>query len=124
MSEHSMEDIKSHVKVYILVFAALAVLTIVTVAASYLNLSTGEAIFLALSIASIKGSLVASYFMHLITEKALITWILILTLAFLSSCLFPLLLFLIGWTFHDIAKNVSSFFHYDVNHTGNVVCHL
>tara|TARA_B100001105_G_scaffold211505_1_gene176213 strand:- start:234 stop:584 length:351 start_codon:yes stop_codon:yes gene_type:complete len=80
MSEHSMDDIKSHVKVYILVFAALAVLTIVTVAASYLNLSTGEAIFLALSIASIKGSLVVSYFMHLISEKALITWILIITL--------------------------------------------
>ena len=85
MSEHSMEDIKSHVKVYILVFAALAVLTIVTVAASYLNLSTGEAIFLALSIASIKGSLVVSYFMHLISEKALITWILIITLVCCQS---------------------------------------
>ena len=53
MSEHSMNDIKSHVKVYMIVFAVLAVLTMVTVAASYLNLSTGEAIFLALTIASI-----------------------------------------------------------------------
>ena len=88
MSEHSMNDIKSHVKVYMIVFAVLAVLTMVTVAASYLNLSTGEAIFLALSIASIKGSLVASYFMHLISEKALITWILMLTLAFFFVLMF------------------------------------
>lgn len=88
MSEHNMDDIKSHVRVYILVFAALAVLTIVTVGASYLDLSTGEAIFLALTIATVKGSLVASYFMHLISEKALISWILILTVAFFFVLMF------------------------------------
>jgi len=68
-SGHDTIDIQSHIKVYMTVFAALAVLTIVTVAASYLDLSTGEAILLALTIASIKGSLVAGYFMHLISEK-------------------------------------------------------
>jgi cytochrome c oxidase subunit 4 len=78
-SGHDTIDIQSHIKVYMTVFAALAVLTIVTVAASYLDLSTGEAILLALTIASVKGSLVAGYFMHLISEKALITWILMLT---------------------------------------------
>ena len=81
-SGHDTMDIQSHIKVYMTVFAALAVLTIVTVAASYLDLSTGEAILLALTIASIKGSLVAGYFMHLISEKALITWILMLTAGF------------------------------------------
>ena len=58
-SGHDTIDIQSHIKVYMTVFAALAVLTIVTVAASYLDLSTGEAILLALTIASVKGSLVA-----------------------------------------------------------------
>jgi cytochrome c oxidase subunit 4 len=88
MSNQSMDDIKSHVKVYMIVFASLAVLTVVTVAASYLNLSSGEAIFLALIIATIKGSLVASYFMHLMSEKALITWMLMLTLVFFFILMF------------------------------------
>jgi len=46
-SGHDTADIQSHIIVYMTVFAALAVLTIVTVAASYLSLSTGEGIFLA-----------------------------------------------------------------------------
>ena len=81
-TNHDTKDIQQHIKVYMMVFAALAALTVVTVAASYLDLSSGEAILLALTIASIKGSLVASYFMHLISEKALITWILMLTAVF------------------------------------------
>ena len=87
-SEHNITDIQSHIKVYMTIFAALAVLTVLTVAASYLDLSTGEAILLALTIASIKGSLVAGYFMHLISEKVLITWILILTAGFFFVLMF------------------------------------
>ena len=87
-SGHDTIDIQSLSKVYMTVFAALAVLTIVTVAASYLDISTGEAILLALTIASIKGSLVAGYFMHLISEKALITWILMLTAGFFFVLMF------------------------------------
>ena len=87
-SGHDTIDIQSHIKVYMAVFAALAVLTIVTVAVSYLDLSTGEAILLALTIASVKGSLVAGYFMHLISEKALITWILMLTAVFFFVLMF------------------------------------
>ena len=90
MSKNDVTDIKSHVKVYMLVFAALAVLTIVTVSVSYLDLSTSEAVFLALIIASIKGSLVASYFMHLISEKALISWILILTAVFFFTLIWEI----------------------------------
>ena len=96
MSDHGMDDIKSHVKVYMLVFAALAFLTIVTVGASYLELTSGKAIFLALIIASVKGSLVASYFMHLISEKAMIRWILILTFVF-----FLIMMFLPTMAFFD-----------------------
>ena len=87
-SDHDIIDIQRHIKVYMTVFAALAVLTIITVAASYLDLSTGEAILLALTIASVKGSLVAGYFMHLISEKALITWILMLTAGFFFVLMF------------------------------------
>ena len=92
MSGHGTESIQEHIKVYLTVFGALAVLTILTVMASYLDVSSSEAIFLALTIATIKASLVAGYFMHLITEKQTIVWILILTLFFfLVLMFFPLI---------------------------------
>ena len=72
----------SHSRVYMLVFAALAVLTVVTVAVFYLHLGPVAAIALALVIASIKGSLVACYFMHLISEKKLIYLVLGFTAVF------------------------------------------
>ncbi len=82
MSGHSPEEIQAEVRTYMMVFGALAVLTIVTVAVSYLDLSSGPAITLALVIASIKGGLVAGYFMHLLDEQRLIYSILILTVVF------------------------------------------
>ena len=88
MSASSHEDIRSHVKVYIGVFAALAFLTIVTVAVSYLHLPLHRAIFVALLIATIKGTLVAGYFMHLFSEKQIILLILGLTAAFFVVLLF------------------------------------
>ena len=69
MSEYTTEEIHHHVKTYVMVFVALAALTIVTVAISYLDLGVVPAVILALIVASIKGSLVACYFMHLISEK-------------------------------------------------------
>jgi len=75
-------DIDRHVRVYITVFVALMVLTLVTVAISYLHLSVPLAITVALVVATIKGSLVACYFMHLISEKKLILAVLLLTVAF------------------------------------------
>jgi cytochrome c oxidase subunit 4 len=82
MSGHSPEEIQAEVRTYLMVFGALAVLTVVTVAVSYLDLSSGPAITLALIIATIKGSLVAAYFMHLLDERKLIYSILLLTVAF------------------------------------------
>ena len=78
----SSHDIKKHVRTYITVFVALMALTIVTVTISYLHLSVAAAITVALIIATIKGSLVASYFMHLISEKKIIYATLILTAVF------------------------------------------
>ena len=63
------EDIRKHVRVYWLVFGALAVLTIVTVAAARLDLAIGMAVTVAMIIAVAKGSLVASVFMHLLFDK-------------------------------------------------------
>ena len=87
MSGHSAEEIKKETRVYIIVFVALAALTLVTVAVSYLHLSFGAAIALALFIATIKGSLVAAFFMHLISERKLVYAVLILTLVFFVALL-------------------------------------
>src|SRR4029079_1569600 len=80
-------DIDKHVKVYITVFAALMVLTIVTVAISRLHLSTPIAVSVALLVAIVKGSLVACYFMHLISERRLILAVLVLTAVFFAALL-------------------------------------
>ena len=81
-------DIEKQVRVYIMVFVALMVLTIVTVTISSLHLSVGAAITVALVVAAIKASLVASYFMHLISEKKVIYATLILTGIFFIALMF------------------------------------
>lgn len=85
MTDHA--DIDKHVRTYIMVFVALMALTLVTVGVSYLDLTTGPAIALALVIASIKGSLVACYFMHLLSERKLIYTVLLFTVIFFVAVL-------------------------------------
>ena len=86
-STHAAADIDRHVRVYITVFVALMVLTIVTVAISYLHLPVHLAVTVALLVATVKGSLVACYFMHLISEKKLIYAVLGLTVVFFFALL-------------------------------------
>ena len=85
-SDHAA-DIDRHVRVYITVFVALMALTIITVAISYLHLPLAIAVTVALLVATVKGSLVACYFMHLISEKKLIYAVLILTAVFFVALL-------------------------------------
>ncbi|MGA7304742.1 MAG: cytochrome C oxidase subunit IV family protein [Rhodothermales bacterium] len=85
MSDAAHADIKKHVRVYITVFAALAALTVITVAVAYLHLSIVPALIVALFIACVKGGLVAAYFMHLVSEKKVIYAILILTVVFFAA---------------------------------------
>jgi cytochrome c oxidase subunit IV len=85
-SDHAA-DIDRHVRVYITVFVALMVLTMVTVAISRFHLPVHQAVTLALLVAIVKGSLVATYFMHLISEKKLIFAVLLLTVAFFIALL-------------------------------------
>ena len=93
-SDHAVEidsdhaaDIDRHVRIYITVFVALMVLTIVTVAVSYLDLPMPMAVTVALLVATVKGSLVACYFMHLISEKKLIYAVLVVTVVFFAALL-------------------------------------
>ena len=74
------EEIREHSKIYLKVLLTLLVLTGVTVGASYYDFgSVFMAVFIGLFIATIKGSLVACYFMHLIDEKKVIYWVLGIT---------------------------------------------
>ena len=75
-------DIKAHVRIYMMVFGALAVLTVVTVAVSYLHMPVGPAIAVALLIATFKASLVALFFMHLKGEVRSVVWTRMLTAIF------------------------------------------
>jgi cytochrome c oxidase subunit 4 len=89
-------DIKAHVATYYKVFGALMVLTVVTVAVSYLHMPVIPAVIVALAIASFKAALVAAVFMHLKGEKQIIYWSLYLTAVF-----FVLLFALPMWTEGD-----------------------
>jgi cytochrome c oxidase subunit IV len=71
-----------NVKLYMGVFAALMVLTVVTVWISKFHLSIGQAVALGMFVAGIKAALVAAVFMHLWGEKKLIYWLLGLTAFF------------------------------------------
>jgi len=88
MSAHADEDIKKSVKTYVTIFGALMVLTVVTVAVSYLHLPVALAILVALAVATVKGSLVALYFMHLAHERPVIYYVLALTLVFFIFVMF------------------------------------
>lgn len=77
------EHIRHERNVYLIVFASLAVLTLATVGVVYwFHVPERYAIIVALGIASIKGFLVAGFFMHLLSEKRLIYSVLLLTVVF------------------------------------------
>ncbi len=83
----SHADIDRQVKVYILVFVSLMALTLVTVAVSRLHLPTAGAVAVALFVAAVKGGLVAGYFMHLLSERKFIYWVLWFTVIFFFAVL-------------------------------------
>jgi len=73
------ESIRKSIKTYWMVGAALFVFTGITVAVNQIHLAVPLAITVALIIATMKGSMVASIFMHLSHEKKWIYGSLILT---------------------------------------------
>ena len=99
-SDHAA-DIDKHVRIYITVFVALMVLTIITVAIARVHLPMPIAVALAMLVAGIKGTLVACYFMHLISERKLIYAVLALTAAFFVALLaLPVLTHSNGYWIH------------------------
>ena len=89
MSDNNMTH---HIANYRKVFIFLLIGTTLTVWASYMEFnvhnSIAGAVFVGLTIAMIKGYLVAANFMHLNSERKLIYWILLLTVFFLALLLF------------------------------------
>ena len=73
------EAIRKSIRTYWMVGAALFVFTGITVAVNQLHLAVPMAITVALIIATMKGSMVASIFMHLSHERKWIYGALILT---------------------------------------------
>ena len=76
------ESVKKSVRTYFMVGAALFVFTAITVAVNQVHLAIPLAITVALIIATLKGSMVASVFMHLSHEKRWIYGALVLTVLF------------------------------------------
>lgn len=70
-------------RTYILVWVTLLCLTVVTWAVSYVHLGLFNAV-VALTIASVKASLVALFFMHLKSEKELVWAFALFPLGFLG----------------------------------------
>lgn len=105
MSDTHAHDIKKHVKVYILVFAALLFGTVLTVAMYYVhfeNMTT--TITVALFIATVKALLVAGFFMHLISEKRAIYSTLAVTIFFFVG-----LMFLTVWAKNEVPRGTEFF---------------
>ena len=73
------EAIRRSIKTYWMVGAALFVFTGITVAVNQVHLAVPMAITVALIIATMKGSMVASIFMHLSHEKKWVYGALVLT---------------------------------------------
>jgi len=107
MGDHSSpEHIKKTVRTYLIIGAALLVGTILTVWASYIDFgSVVWNITVALIIATVKSSLVAGFFMHLISERKTI-YATLATTAFFFVALMALTL----WSMHDFPS--FSLVHY------------
>ena len=83
MTPQAQEDFTHHVRRYLYVFYALLFGTLVTVGASYIPFGNHAInIAVALVIACGKAFLVAGFFMHLVAERKVIYWVLVLTATF------------------------------------------
>lgn len=86
---HSSESIKKHRKIYIAVFLALLVGTVVTVLLRKLHFSAfWITVTIALVVATVKASLVAAFFMHLSNERKAIYSTLLVTAFFLAAMMY------------------------------------
>jgi len=82
MEQHAQNH--SSIRTYLLVFAALGILTGLTVGVSYMGLSHGAGIAAATTIAAVKCVLIATFFMHLRMERRGITYAMLVALFFVA----------------------------------------
>jgi len=105
MSDSHAHDIAKHKKIYILVFLALLVGTILTVGMYSVHFeSMAVTITIALFIATVKALLVAGFFMHLISEKKAIYSTLAITLVFFAA-----MMYLIVWARDQVPAGTEFF---------------
>lgn len=85
---HEMHDAQGHhissLPLYLKVFGALLVLTAITVGVSYLGLPQPLSLIVAIGLAAIKATLVATFFMHLKYDDKFHTLVLLGSLVFLA----------------------------------------
>ena len=96
MTSSSPAPAEIRVTGYVVVFAALLALTLLTVAVSWLDAPPAFAVTIGLAIAAVKASLVALFFMHLIHERGMVVLTLVFAAVFCAA-LFGLTL----WTEGD-----------------------
>lgn len=82
MTHMDLEKTQKTIKMYLVVGVALLMFTVITVAVNQVHLAIPAAITVALIIATMKGSMVASVFMHLSHERKWIYGALLLTVLF------------------------------------------
>jgi caa(3)-type oxidase subunit IV len=82
MTQMNIEETRKTIRLYFTIGAALLVFTVITVAVNQVHLAVPAAITVALIIAIMKGSMVASVFMHLSHERQWIYGALLLTVVF------------------------------------------
>jgi caa(3)-type oxidase subunit IV len=97
MQAHDLAAFQKHIRVYIGVFVALLVGTLLTVAISYVHFGHAGNIAIALCIAVVKAGLVAGFFMHLVAEKRSIYTLLTFTGIFFAG-----LMALTVWAARDL----------------------
>lgn len=89
---HDVEAVKAAVRKYLIIFGALIVGTILTVAVSFVHFGAeGDNtlnILVGLLIACTKAFLVAGYFMHLMSERKMIYAILLATIFFFAGLMY------------------------------------
>ena len=86
---HGHHDVGKEVRKYMLVFGALIIGTILTVAVSYVELHPHwKNIAIGLVIATVKAGLVAAFFMHLIDERKLVYGVLGATVFFFIGLMY------------------------------------
>jgi caa(3)-type oxidase subunit IV len=101
MTAQPHDHFSHHVRRYLFVFYALLFGTLITVGASYIPFGVRAInIAVALFIAIAKASLVACYFMHLISERKMIYVVMAFTAFFFIG-----LMFLTVWSFTDFPRH-------------------